>query len=282
MIEAGGALAFQADVTRLRLRGHGRGRARPLRSSRLPRQQRRDRQPRIRRRRERGELAAADGGQRRQHVSGGQARDSGHAPRRRRGDRQRVVDLRPAAARAHRVLRLQGRRHRADAGDGGRSRTRGHPGELRGARARLHAHGLPARHERRRARPAPQGVGAGDRRHRLGHRPRRAVSCSRTSRATSPATRSWWTAGRRCRRRRATPAAPEASRAARSAPQRAAHGIHAARIRRPLSRVPPAASRGSPRRAAAAGSAWRGRLSSWTSAAAPVSRPASGPPARAA
>ena len=40
------------------------------------------------------------------------------APRRRRGDRQRVVDLRPAAARAHRLLRLQGRRHRADARDG--------------------------------------------------------------------------------------------------------------------------------------------------------------------
>jgi hypothetical protein len=160
---------------RLRLRGHGRGGARPLRPSRLPRQQRRDRQPGIRRRRERGALAAADDGQRRQHVPGGQARDPGHAPSRRWSHRQRVVDLRSEAPRAHRLLRLQGRCHRADAGDGRRSRTRGHPGELRCAGPRLHAHGLPARHERRRARPAAQGVGARDRRDRVGHRPRRAV-----------------------------------------------------------------------------------------------------------
>ena len=113
---------------------------------------------------------------------------------RRRRHRQRLVDLGAAPARAHRLLGLQGRGDRAHAGHGGRPRPRGHPRQLRRAGAGLHADGLRARHERRpratsAARPrrsasrAPAGTSATP-----------CASCSRTTRATSPATRWWSTA----------------------------------------------------------------------------------------
>ena len=89
---------------------------------------------------------------------------------------------------------VEGRGDRADARDGGGPRARRHPRELRRARPRVHADGLQPRHERERARRPQERLRARHRGHRLGHRPRGALPASRTTRATSRATRWWWTA----------------------------------------------------------------------------------------
>ncbi len=114
----------------------------------------------------------------------------------RRRHRQRVVDLGPAPARAHRLFDLEGRRHRADPGDGGRSRPAGHPGQLRRAGPDLHAahvHGADeprpaARRGARRRCSASRGL--------AGTSVMRCVSCCRPRRATSPARRWSSTAAR--------------------------------------------------------------------------------------
>src|SRR5262249_49869606 len=94
---------------------------------------------------------------------------------RRTGGRAIVKGSSISPPRLHRLLRREGRGQRADEGDGGRPRARGHWSELRRTRPGLHADGLPARHERGRPRPAAHRLGAEDRGNRLGHRPRRAL-----------------------------------------------------------------------------------------------------------
>ena len=100
--EGGSAAAASYDVTVSgAMRRDGGGRGVPLGPARLPRQQRRHRQQGHRRRGNRGELGARDARERGQHVPDLQARHSGDDPhRRRRIDRQRVLDLRAAPARA--------------------------------------------------------------------------------------------------------------------------------------------------------------------------------------
>ena len=174
---------------------HGDGRARPLRPPRFPRQQRRHRQPRLGGRRDAGELAPRHAGQRRADVPGRQVRDPRHdQDGQARRHRQHLLDLGAAPARAHRLLRLQGRGDRAHARHGRRPRQRGHPRQLRRAGAGLHADGLCARHEPRRARHSAARPPRSASRAPAGTSATPCASCCRTTRATSPATRWWWTA----------------------------------------------------------------------------------------
>ena len=122
-------------------------------------------------------LAPGHAGQCRQHVHGLAAchpGDEGDGGRRR--DRQRFVDLRPAAARPHRLFDIKGRGHRVDPRDGGRPRAGGYPRQLRRARAGLYADGLFAADEPSRTRSAAPGLGARYRGTGLGHRTRCPLS----------------------------------------------------------------------------------------------------------
>ena len=151
-------------------------------------------------------LAPAHASQRRHHVPDFQARD----PRddqdgQGRGDRQYRVDRGAAPARAHHLLRLQGCGHRADPGDGGRSRPRRDPRQLRGARAGVYAHGHRVRHERSSARAAPQGLRARRSRAPDGTSATPCASCSPIRPASSPDRLSWSMAAPRWSARLARP-----------------------------------------------------------------------------
>ena len=137
-----------------RVQAPGRCRGRPLGPARLPRQQRRHRQPRQRRRREARRIPPRDAGQCRDDVPALQARHPGHdQDGQGRRDRQHLVDLGAAAARPHHLHDLEGRGDRAHPGDGGRSRQGPHPRQLHLPRPDVHADGLSRqRHERGRAR----------------------------------------------------------------------------------------------------------------------------------
>ena len=155
----------------------GRCRGRPLGPARLPRQQRRHRQPRQRGRRKARGISARDAGERRDDVPALKACHPGHdQDRQGRRHRQYLVDLGPQATRPHHLHGLQGRRHRPYPGDGGRSRQGPYPGQLHLPRPDVHADGQSRqRHERSQPRPTRQGLGTQDRRHRLGYRPCRAI-----------------------------------------------------------------------------------------------------------
>ena len=72
--------------------------------------------------------------------------------RQRRRDRQHLLDLGAAAARAHHLHHLEGGGHRPHARHGSRSRPRQHPRQLHLPGADVHADGLCPRHEREGAR----------------------------------------------------------------------------------------------------------------------------------
>ena len=146
MIKAEGGIGGSDRLRRhpgSRVQEAGRCRGRALGPARFPRQQCRHRQPRQRGRREAGGIPPGDAGQCRDHVPALEIRHPRHdQDRQRRRDRQHLLDLGAAAARADHLYGFQGRGDRIDPGDGGRSRPRQYPRQLHLPRPDVHADGL--------------------------------------------------------------------------------------------------------------------------------------------
>ena len=131
-----------------------RGRDRQsIRPARFPRQQCRHRQPRQRGRGEAGAISEGHADQCREHVPALEICDPCDGEdRERRRDRQHLLDLGAASARAHHLHHLEGGGHWPHARHGSRSRPRQHPRQLHLPGTDVHAHGLCPRHEREGAR----------------------------------------------------------------------------------------------------------------------------------